>query len=475
MSKTVQSNILSLALIILLLASCVHFQPKPVTVEQAQADFETRRLDDPGLKKYLLESLTVKDWPPQAWDLKALTLAAFYYHPDLDVARAQWGVAEAGVITAGARPNPTLGLLMGYNSTTPVSEITPWIPEVVLDIPIETAGKRGIRIKQARRLSEAARWNILSVAWEVRSRLRQALLDFYEAGQIEALLTAQLAVQEESARLLELQLNVGEASVYDVTQARIALDNSRLAHLEAASLTAEARAHLAGALGLPGKALDGITVSFDNFERINFDIPGPELRRRTVLTRADILGALAEYEASQSALQLEVRKQYPDIHLGPGYQLDQTDNKWTLGISLELPILNRNRGPIAEAEARRRESAARFLALQANVISELEAAVAACQTALQKSQTAEDLLTGLEKQERSARAKYQLGEISKLELYGVLLELSAGRLSRLDALVKAQRSIGRLEDAMQSPLAVSDWIQKTPPRESGKTKERDHE
>ena len=70
-------------------------------------------------------------------------------------------------------------------------------------------------------------------------------------------------------------------------------------------------------------------------------------------------GALADYAASQSALQLEIAKQYPDLHLGPGYELDQTDNKWSLGISLDLPILNHNQGPVAEAhgEPRRRRRA----------------------------------------------------------------------------------------------------------------------
>jgi broad specificity phosphatase PhoE len=30
----------------------------------------------------------------------------------------------------------------------------------------------------------------------------------------------------------------------------------------------------------------------------------------------------------------EIAKQYPDIHLGPGYQYDQGVNKWTLGFSV---------------------------------------------------------------------------------------------------------------------------------------------
>ena len=58
---------------------------------------------------------------------------------------------------------------------------------------------------------------------------------------------------------------------------------------------------------------------------------------------------LAEYQASQSALQLEIARQYPDVQLGPGYEFDQGDNKWMLGLGVTLPVFNQNQGAIAAA------------------------------------------------------------------------------------------------------------------------------
>jgi cobalt-zinc-cadmium efflux system outer membrane protein len=464
-----------LCFIVFLAASCVRFQPKPITASKVLDDFETRQLNAAELRNFLINKQGLKEWPPQSWDLHALTLAAFYYHPDLDVARAQWGVAQAGRITAGERPNPTGSVLMGYNSTTPVSEVTPWIPEAALEIPIETAGKRGYRISQARLLSEAARLNIFSVAWEVRSRLRQAFLDFYAAREMEALLNRQQSIQSEIVRILEGQLAVGEASSYNVTQARIALANSRLAAIEASLQRSQARIRLADGLGIPVKALEGIVLSFDEFVHVGADLPSSEIRRRALVNRSDILGALSEYEAAQSSLRLEIATQYPDINLGPDYQLDQTDSKWMLGLSLVLPILSRNKGPIAEAHARREEMAARFLALQARVISEIEAAVSASRSAVDKVKAADDLLTNLKRQQESSKVRYELGDISKLELLGAELELAANGLARLEALVKAQQAIGELENAIQSPLDLKEWIVETPGRSSGQTKERKDE
>ena len=468
-------KVFCLCLIVFLAAGCVRFQPKPITASKVLDDFETRQLDAAELRDFLQAKQGLKEWPPKSWDLHALTLAAFYYHPDLDVARAQWGVAQAGRITAGERPNPTGSILVGYNATTPVSEVTPWIPEAPLEIPIETAGKRGYRISQARHLSEAARLNIFSVAWEVRSRLRQAFLDFYAARETESLINRQQSVQSEIVRILEGQLAVGEASSYDVTQARIALANSRLAAIDAALQRSQARIRLADALGIPVKALEGIVLSFEEFIQVWSDLPSSEIRRRALVNRFDILGALSEYEAAQSALRLEIAKQYPDINLGPAYQLDQTDSKWTLGLSLVLPILSRNKGPIAEAQARREEMAARFLALQARVISEIEAAVSASRSAVDKVKAADDLLTNLRRQQESSKVRYELGDISKLELLGAELELAANGLARLEALVKAQQAIGELENAIPSPLDLKEWFLETPGRTSGQAKERKDE
>jgi len=452
--------------VVLSTGACVRYHPRPLTPAGTLEDFEARRLDLPALGEFLRAGGALDHWPPAEWNLGTLTLAAFYYSPALDIARARWGVAKGGVITAGGRPNPSLTAAFGYN-TDAEQGVTPWIPEAVLDLPIEVAGKRGIRVTQARQLSEAARLNILTAAWQVRSEVRQAFLGFYMALRSDSLLTRQQELQASTVAILEAQLEAGEVSPFEVTQARIALANSRLARLGVAQRRAAARSALADALGVPPLAVDGVALSFGGFERLPEALPPAEIRRRALVSRSDILGALAEYQASQAALQLEVRKQYPDINLGPGYQLDQTDGKWTLGLSLVLPVLNRNRGPIAEAEARREEAAARFIDIQSTALGEIEAAISAAIAAGEQVAAADSLLAELVRQETTSRAAYQAGEISGLELLGIQSEMVTTGLSRLDALASAQQAIGRLEDAMQSPLDVGAWVLDRPRRSGG--------
>src|SRR5207302_4314344 len=153
--------------------------------------------------------------------------------------RAKWAVAQAGKKTAGERPNPTVSVTPSYNTTTAIP--SPWLVTASFDIPIETAGKRGYRLAQARHLSESARLSIASVAWTVRSRVRQKLLDLYIAHETEALLKDQQALQSENLRLLESQAKAGAISAFELMQARIASDTSRLALRDAERQSAEAR------------------------------------------------------------------------------------------------------------------------------------------------------------------------------------------------------------------------------------------
>jgi outer membrane protein, heavy metal efflux system len=463
-----------LALAAVELPGCVHFRARPLSPEDTLAAFSARSLDDPGLAAFLRANKETVPGPGSPWGLRRLVLAAFYYHPDLDVARAELAKAEAAKITAGGRRNPAIALSAGFDSTTSRRVISPWILGFALDIPLRTAGKRGHLVARAGFLADAARLHLAGVAWQVRSRVRRSLLDLWAARQEEALLARGEEVQQDNASLLERQFEAGAVSEFEVTQARLARDAARIAHQDAAARIASVRVQLAGALGMPEGALAGVAISFAEVTSALPTIPAPEARRKAILNRADLLGALADYAAAQAELQFQIARQYPDIHLGPGYELDQSDNKWILAVSLPVPLLNRNKGPIAEAEARRRAAAARFVALQAQAVEEIDQAIAALRGARDAARTAEAMTADLEKREEAARARFDAGETSRLDLDQVRLEKVNSELSRLDALTRARSALGRLEDAMQVPAeplepVITQPVRRTAPAASGLT------
>lgn len=456
--------LLGVGLAALALTGCARYHARPLAAAKVAADYESRSFEEEGLRLFLAANRVAGEWPRRVWDLESLTLAAFYFSPELDVARAQWGTARAGIRTAGQRPNPAIGVSPQYNVTTLTP--SPWVAAFNLDLPLETAGKRGHRLAQARHLSEAAKLNLAATAWQVRGKLRRALVDLCAANEQERLLAAQQTAQEQNVKLLEAQRAAGAVSASEVTRERIALDATRLAAQEARRQQVESRVALAEAIGVPVGAIEKLEISFAGLDRVPPNLDAPTARRQALLNRADVLAALAEYAASDAALRLEIARQYPDLHLNPGYEYDQGDHKWGVGLSLELPVLNQNRGPIAEAEARRAECAARFNALQARVVAEIERGVAAYRAALEKSATADSLLASVEQQERILRGRLAAGDVSRGEVIAAQVELAAARLARADAVAKAQQALGQLETALQSPL---DWpaLWSAPTRDAG--------
>jgi outer membrane protein TolC len=383
-----------------------------------------------------------------------LTLVAFYYHPELDVARARLELGWAGVRTAGAWPNPTVGVDL-EKVTNPTPGISPWVYGLSLSVPIDTLWKRGYRIEQAERLGDQARLELGLAGWRVRSRLRAALADHLLARRELELRQMEESARAEVAQAQRRRLAAGAIFRLDVTRSEGELAASRAAIHAAEGQVDESRAALSSALGLPLSATKGATFVWAELEKPPpaGDLPLPELENTGRLNRLDLRALQAEYEASVAALKLEYAKRYPDLAIAPGFLNDQGDRKVTLGLTFTLPILDQNQGPIAEAEARRREVAARFLALEAQALGDIEASHARYRHALAEMEETEKTIASLRQEEAATRRAVEVGAEDRVALVGLRLSTVVGLESELQALRKAQAALGLLEDSVQRPLA----------------------
>lgn len=450
-------------ILFLALAGCAAYEDRPLSPAKTLDDFESRTLDAAPLEDYIRANLEPGEAASTGWGLTQLTLAAFYYNPQLDVARAQWAVARGRERTAAERPNPTLGLTPGFNSTTGYgADISPWIVSVALDIPVETAGKRGYRIAEAGSLSESARLHIAQTAWEVRRQVREALVNLYAAGRAQTLTERRLRLQEDNVSLLERLFEIGEISANELAQARIQRDQTHLAWLDADKQLTLARAELATAIGVPAKALETAQLSFDALKGLPGDVPSAEARRQALLHREDLLAALADYQASQAALRQAIAGQYPDIQLGPGYEFDQSDNKWMIGVSLSLPVFNQNQGAIATAEAQREEAAAVFRDIQVRIVGQIERAVVDYRASTRKVAVAEAVVEEQTQLVDRVRKMYEAGEVLRLEVTGAELELNASSADLLNARIEMLKAFGLLEDAMHVAADLPDSGRRVP-------------
>ncbi|MEI6534545.1 MAG: TolC family protein [Verrucomicrobiaceae bacterium] len=413
----------------LLISACTHYTAHPLDPAASACRLSDRHLS------------------AKTWTLKSLTEEAVNHHPVVAVTRAKYETAVAAVRTAGERPNPTIALAPQI-----VTPFTKWIAGtygVDFDWTVETAGKRNKRLNVAHAQVRAAAANVIDATWTVRSAVRKAFLELYTANQRTKLLNDAITQQAELLNALDERVKAGAESRSVTSQARLLQAQLRLQAAEGAKLTAVARAALAESLAMPVSGLDRAEFSFAAFESSAPSIPG---RLKALTHRADVLAALAAYAAAEATLRLEIAKQFPDLHLNPGYSLDAGENKWTLGIGLNLPILNQNQGAIGEAEAKRKEAAAMFESVQAKVLAEYDRAATTLAAVRTKLSTTDALLEEQALQIASEDRLIKAGSGDRSALLSAKVERASALASRADALAEIQAALGALEDATQTPL-----------------------
>ncbi len=440
---------------VLPLTSCAieRYRAAPIVPAETASSFEARNLGDAGLQSFVEKSLgqPISPWPPKLWDLQTLSLMALYFSPEMQAARARLAEAEAAIVTAGARPNPIVDISPGVPS--------PYLLTLDFAVPIETRGKRGYRIRSARSLDQAARFDLADSAWKVHSGVRRALLDYLLASRSLELFHSEEQIRTEQVRLLQERFIAGDIPRPELDLARIELSKTHLSISAAEGQVAETKAALAAAMGIPVAGIEGLDFAWtevDSPPNTQSFLP-QEIRRDALLDRLDIRRSLAQYAAAEADLQLEIAKQYPDVQIAPGYTFEERDNFFTVGLSITLPLFNRNQGPIAEAEAKRKEAAATFLQKQAQIIGDSERALAVYSAALNELAEADQSLRQLQDtQLRMTQLAVAVGEEDRLTLNGMQLESAAVARARLDALGRAQIALGDLENAVQRPLSPSD-------------------
>ena len=428
---------------------CARYVPQPVSVADHAAALEQRSVESAVVHDLVLKQLPDVAWPPAQWTPELLALAAVALHPDLDVARAELGVARAALRTAGERPNPTV--TAGLERMSGSGSASPWISTLSFDVPIETAGKRGTRVAQAHALSNAAAAEVDQAIWNVRTRAANAVVDLAASRRFASIHAGEAALREEVVAMLERRLAVGEAAQPDVTRARAEARAARLIEREEEGRASEREAALAAAIGIPHAALPPLDLSALTATRPRVD-DSQRLRELALTARPDILAALARYDAAEQALRLEIARQYPDLHIGPGLGWDQGAFKWSLSLAAELPIFNRHGGAIAEADARRSAEGARLLALQSKIVGELETALALARGATARLGEAERVLASRKALAASAQKQFKAGEIDRLALRNQEIETALAEADVWTATFDLNRAAVAVEAAVEQPI-----------------------
>ena len=435
------------------LAACTHYQAEPLDANASQAAFLARSLDEPAVTAFVSEHLPTQPetTPAVNLELGRLIAAAYYLSPAVRIARASHASVQLEGAVAAVRPNPVLILTPGY-SLNP-GDLSPWLPTFGLDFGVTTAGKRAARMQAAAAQTTRAEADFNATAWMVRGSVRDAAIGLAAAVDRHRLFSARLDLAEHLARIADAQFRAGQLSGVERNAVVVQVLELRAGLLAGQQALLHNRTALATAIGVPTRALEPGPERLPDVPAISADAL-QQLQETVSLRRFDLLGALADYAGAEAALRLEVAKQYPDLRLGPSYQWDQGQRKWSLAVAFEIPVLNRNQAAIRVAQSRRLEQRARFEATQAQALASADTAVAVYRGAIDNVAVVVEQTAREEQHLAAARAQGNAGMAEPRDTYLAESESLRVQAAQVDAREQLLLAIGQLEDALQVEILV---------------------
>ncbi|MCA8940428.1 MAG: TolC family protein [Planctomycetes bacterium] len=337
----------TISLTSLALTGCVSYQPWPLeAAEELNHWPEAQRQIAEAHGLNLSDGLSF---------FEAQTLGV-WFNPELVLKRAEAGIERANADNAGLWEDPSLRL---DGSKLLESADKPWSAALGIGLTIPIFGRLGLEKQVAEHRLNQAQLEVLAAEWSLQIELWQRWLTFDALRDRIAYHERYLELAEPLLARAKLLQEAGQIPNTEERHLRIrqALTEAQLATLKAELAMLENRI----------LALVGIAPESEvRLDRASPPLPNPVAKegwQYTLLRQSAALAIKrAAYRASESQLELEVRKQWPDLELSPFFESDQGENSLGLGVSLRLPIWNRNQGRIAEAEASRAAAREAFVA-----------------------------------------------------------------------------------------------------------------
>lgn len=325
--------------------------------------------------------------PPRLSLVEALRLASDR-NPNLAAARNAVEIAQAQRTDARLRPNPAATFESGsyplFKSPRPPflnnQEMT-----IRVDQEIELAGRRRLRTQAAEAGMSAAEAAFMDAQRRLEFDVRRAYFGVVLAKA--DLDVAQAALDEidkviglNRARYKQGEISGGELRRIQVERLKFVED------LFAAQLALRnARSALLALFNAPDLAVEfDVADTLDVDESANvrqapavrplpLDIAA--LRTQALARRPDLLAAQREVQRADTETRLQRALRTPNVTVGGGYRRDFGDNAVVFGVTVPLPLMNRNQGGVARAEAERRQAANLATATATGVLLDLQQAI----------------------------------------------------------------------------------------------------
>lgn len=358
--------------------------------------------------------------------------------PALRAAAHEVAANEAAAGDAGRFPNPELDYLRegqraGTRTTT-----------VQIRQPIELGGKRRARVALAEGAVALARTELAARRQDLRA---DAIAGFYAlliAQEREVLAHSLVELARRGADVAARRVAAGKSSPIDATRARLAVVDASSELGRASGEVAIARTTLAALTGLPAETLTLASRGADK----------PPAVKPLAALQAALGGSLAVQRArgqlAAQAAQVEVERaaRMPDVTVSVGSQRDEElgRRQAVVGLSLPLPLFNRNQGKLGAALRRMDGAQDELAAVQASAAAELAGLHTRYEVARNEAASLrEEVLPAARSAHALTLKGFEYGKFSFLDVLDAQRSLFQAQARHWNVLLEAWRAYADIE------------------------------
>jgi outer membrane protein TolC len=337
--------------IVLSLAACASYAPKPLPEQVNLPRSASAIAVNPARLPFRSLSTHVFD-PADGLDMDEVAMLAVANNPQLRQARDALGIARAQSFAAGLLPDPQLGISSDHptNGTAGNTNAFNLNPSYDINALLRRSSRKNAAMAQEQQVNLELLWQ----EWQVVSQARLLFSRLTAQDSLMRKLQAARTLLAERYRRSQQALAAGNVTLNVASADLVALQGieRRINELERRRLTN--RASLNRVLGLAADARLRL-VGEPKAAAIDAAAVRAGLERR-LAQRPDLQALQAGYRSQEEKFRGAVLAQFPALNIGLSRARD-TSGIYTVGfgLTLSLPIFNRNRGNIAIEDATRKK------------------------------------------------------------------------------------------------------------------------
>jgi len=447
------------------LTGCQSYKPQPWDFAAHDIAWENRDPASDGVAEFARRLSTSGSAlqgsfdPTDGLSLAESRVVALFFNPQLRAERLKARAQAVSAAEAGRWQDPVLRV----DAERIISSVShPWVVGGLLELTLPVSGTPRLEQAMASAEAESARIRALSEEQRIVSELDEAWLQLTTIDQRIAIaqqIAADLSKMVDQAKQLQ---QAGEMSALEAGLFRMEHGRRQAELRSLAPRRQELEIAVRSLMGLKPSATVRLVPALP--EAIRDDLPTPADRQAWVVQNHPRLRqARADYVVAERRLELEIRRQFPNLSLGAGYGRDEGTNRILGGLGIPIPIFNANRRRIAEASVQRDTARAEAEAEYEQLLSSLAQAEAALEAAQTQFRTLQQEVAPLiDQQLQAVRAQRQIGNVSPLVVFETVTRAYETRLEVLDAAATVARAQTKINALIRPIAGVQPTLKENP-------------